>query len=47
MNALGWVKTVISDIQTVLLDLDDGDLDELAQVGLCRKAYFWCLDWCW
>lgn len=47
MNALGWVKTVISDIQTVLLDLDDGDLDELAQVGLCRKENFRLLDWRW
>lgn len=33
MSALGWVRTMISDVQNVLLEFDDSDLEELAQVG--------------
>lgn len=31
--AVGWVKTALSDVGNVLLELDDDDLGELAQVG--------------
>eukprot|EP00903_Cladosiphon_okamuranus_P018077 g16636.t1 len=34
VSALGWVRTMISDVQNVLLELDDRDLDELAQITL-------------
>lgn len=33
VGGLQWVKMVIADVQTVLLDFDDGDLEELSQVG--------------
>lgn len=33
VSALGWVRTMISDVQNVLLEFDDSDLEELAQVG--------------
>lgn len=33
VSALGWVRTMISDVQNVLLEFDDSDLEELSQVG--------------
>ncbi|CAM9347191.1 unnamed protein product [Scytosiphon promiscuus] len=32
--ALGWVRTMIADVQNVLLELDDSDLEELSQITL-------------
>ena len=32
VSALGWVRMMISDVQNVLLEFDDSDLEELAQV---------------
>lgn len=32
VKALGWVRTALLDVQTVLLELDDDDLEELSQV---------------
>lgn len=34
MKGLGWVSTAVEDVRNVLLELDDDDLNELAQVGL-------------
>ncbi|CAM9306919.1 unnamed protein product [Ectocarpus fasciculatus] len=34
VSALGWVRTMISDVQNVLLEFDDSDLEELAQMTL-------------
>lgn len=34
MSALGWTRTMVSDMQNVLLEFDDSDLEELAQVGM-------------
>lgn len=39
VSALRCVKTAISDVQNVLLELDEGDLEELAQVGRCCMAF--------
>eukprot|EP00752_Nemacystus_decipiens_P006362 g5736.t1 len=34
VSALGWVRMMISDVQNVLLEFDDSDLEELAQITL-------------